>query len=43
MPSPDCGVDPVWWTVCHLGRLSFLEHLRLGKPIFLGKYRTRSV
>jgi hypothetical protein len=23
------GVDPVWWMVCHLGRLGFLEHLRL--------------
>jgi hypothetical protein len=22
------GVDPVWWMVCHLGRLGFLEHLR---------------
>jgi len=23
------GVDPVRWTVCHLGRLGFLEHQRL--------------
>ena len=23
------GVDPVWWTVCHLGRFGLLEHLRL--------------
>ena len=23
------GVNPVRWTVCHLGRLGFLEHLRL--------------
>lgn len=22
-------VDPVWWTVCRLGRLGFREHLRL--------------
>jgi len=27
--SPVCGVDPVWWRVCHLGRLGFLEYLRL--------------
>ncbi len=23
------GVDPVWWTVCRLGRLGFLEYLHL--------------
>ena len=23
------GVDPVWWTVCRLGRLRLLEHLCL--------------
>jgi transposase len=26
---PTIGVDPVWWRVCRLGRLDFLEHLRL--------------
>jgi len=29
MLSPRCGVDPVRWTVCRLGRFRLVEHLRL--------------
>jgi hypothetical protein len=27
--EPLFGVDPVRWTVCHLGCFGFLEHLHL--------------